>query len=90
MQLHTVDVASSNLADLLDDLQQAETAVAIVDNGKPVALLIKPGDYDGLVETLEVMSDAELVADIEQARADYAAGRTVEGIEAARALRPGA
>ncbi|WP_419944567.1 hypothetical protein [Candidatus Poriferisodalis sp.] len=46
--------------------------MTIVENGKPVALLIRPDDYDGLVETLETMSDAELVADIEQARADYA------------------
>lgn len=90
MQLHTVDVESGNLADLVDGLQQAETAVTIVDNGKPVALLIRPDDYDGLVETLEIMSDAELVADIEQARADYAAGRALEGLEAARALRTGA
>ena len=90
MRLHSVDAASSSLAELLDDLKQAETAVTIVDDGQPVALLIKPDDYDGLVETLEVMSDAELFADIQQARADYAAGRAIEGVEAARALRPGA
>ena len=90
MQLHTVDVESGNLADLVDGLQQAETAVTIVEDGKPVALLIRPDDYDGLVETLEVMSDAELVADVEHARADYAAGRVLEGLEAARALRTSA
>lgn len=90
MQLHTVNVESGNLADLVDGLQRAETAVTIVDNGKPVALLIRPDDYDGLVETLEIMADAELAADIEQARADYAAGRGLEGLKAARALRTGA
>ena len=90
MRLHTVDAASSSLSEILDSLQRADIAVTIVDHGRPVALLIRPDDYDGLVETLEVMADAELVADIEQARADYAAGRVVEGIEAARALRPSA
>ncbi|WP_419947282.1 type II toxin-antitoxin system Phd/YefM family antitoxin [Candidatus Poriferisodalis sp.] len=90
MQLRTVDVESGNLADLVDGLQRAETAVTIVEDGKPVALLIRPADYDGLVETLEIMADAELVADIEQARADYAAGRALDGLEAARALRTGA
>ncbi len=90
MQLHTVDVESGNLADLVDGLQRAEAAVTIVENGKPVALLIRPDDYDGLVETLEIMADAELVADIERARADYAAGRALDGLEAARALRTGA
>lgn len=90
MRLHAFDAASSNLAELLDGLKQADTAVTIVDDGEPVALLIKPDDYDRLMETLEVMSDAELVNDIQNARADYADGRVLEGIDAARALRPSA
>ena len=73
-KLHTVDVESGNLADLVDSLQRAEAAVAVVEYDKPVATLIRPDDYDGLVETLEIVSDAALVAGIEQARAGSAAG----------------
>ncbi|MDE0498535.1 MAG: type II toxin-antitoxin system Phd/YefM family antitoxin [Acidimicrobiaceae bacterium] len=90
MEVRTVDVASGNLAELVGGLQRDDAAVTIVEDGKPVALLIKPDDYDGLLETLEIMSDAELVADIELARADYAAGQVLNGLAAARALRAGA
>ena len=41
-------------------------------------------DYDSLMETLDILSDAEAMAEIRQADADVAAGRisTLEEVEA--------
>lgn len=45
-------------------------------------------DLAALEETLEILSDPEAMADIQEARNEAARGEVIEGVEAVRALRP--
>jgi prevent-host-death family protein len=47
----------------------------ITRNGSRVAVLLGADDYDGLMETLEILSDPVLMAEIRQADDDISAGR---------------
>lgn len=64
------------LADVRRDLskyvEEAVTTHARVDitrNGKRAAVLLAADDYDGLLETLDVLSDADLVRQVHESLA---------------------
>lgn len=46
----------------------------ITRNGKRAAVLLSADDYDSLLETLDVLADANLVRDIRDALAEVEAG----------------
>ena len=49
----------------------------VTRRGKPVAVMISPDDYEGLLETVEILSDKESVKRIKQAKQQVKEGRTV-------------
>lgn len=72
------------LAEVVAEVERTHGRVDIEREGRTVASVV-PADYlESLYETIEIASDPELVAAIEEGDADIAAGRTVslEEIEA--------
>lgn len=49
----------------------------IVKRGKPVAMMISPDDYDGLIETIEILSDKDAARRIKKAKQEIARGKTI-------------
>jgi PHD/YefM family antitoxin component YafN of YafNO toxin-antitoxin module len=50
--------------------------------------LISPEDLAQLEETIDVLQDADALADIREADKAYARGDVIRGVEAVRQLRP--
>jgi prevent-host-death family protein len=50
-------------------------AVTVTDNGKPVMAILPWELYDSLIETIEILSDDELMADIRQANQEIEDGK---------------
>ena len=73
--------------DLSKFVEAAVTTHARIDitrNGKRAAVLLSADDYDSLIETLDVLSDRELVAELQEAIAEVERGEvfTLEEVEA--------
>jgi PHD/YefM family antitoxin component YafN of YafNO toxin-antitoxin module len=51
-------------------------------------VLISPEDFAQIEETIDVLGDAEALADIREADQAYRRGDVVRGVEAVRQLRP--
>ena len=77
-----------HLSEVVDRVEHEHERVTLTRNGRPAAVLISPDDLAQLEETLEVLGDAEALAEIREADAAYARGDVVRGVEAVRALRP--
>lgn len=60
--------------------------VAVVVDGEHVADVVPTGELDRLRETIEVLSDRALMADLVESREGAAAGDTMRGIDAIRAI----
>jgi antitoxin YefM len=45
-------------------------------NGRADVMLISVAEYESMQETLDILGDAEAVADLRQSREDFAAGDT--------------
>jgi antitoxin YefM len=50
-------------------------------------VLLAADDYDAMRETIEILSDPQAMAELAEAEADVAAGRTVPLAEVAEELR---
>ena len=55
----------------------------VTKRGNPVMVLMNPEDYEGLIETIEILSDRSALKRIRQARKEAKAGKTVS-LEALR------
>jgi antitoxin YefM len=49
--------AKSKLLDIIRKIENSDDTVAITKNGVPEAVLLSMNKFEGLVETLEVLSD---------------------------------
>ena len=67
--------AKTHLAKLLADVEALGEEVVITRSGRPAGVLLSLTDYEGLLETLEILADRDLVASIEQGLAEAAAGK---------------
>lgn len=57
------------LSALVDAVSSTEEEVIITKNGRPVAVLVSPAEFESWRETLTVKSDTELMAEIKKGMA---------------------
>ncbi len=49
----------------------------VTKRGKPVAVMLSVDDYEGLLETLEILSDKDTVRRIKKAKKEISEGKTI-------------
>ena len=64
-----------NLANVISDVKAHYERYVVSKRGKPEAVLMSMDDYEGWLETLEIMSDKEAMKDIRQAEKDLKEGK---------------
>jgi prevent-host-death family protein len=64
----------AHLSAYVDSVVRTHERVFLTRQGRRDAVLLSADDLDGLEETLAILSDNELVADLAAARAEAAAG----------------
>ncbi len=86
MVMNTASLATvkAKLSEYVTKVHDTHERVTITRNGEPVAVLISPDDLESLEETLEVMSDPELMARIRQSQEELERGEgyTLEEVTA--------
>jgi len=69
-----ISEVKARLPELVTGVQEREEEVVVTRNGRPAAVLVSYAEFERLKETLDVLSDPDLMRQIEQSRAFYAAG----------------
>jgi antitoxin YefM len=64
----------ARFSELVDRVQRQQDRVIVTRNGKPAAVLISADDLESLEETLAVMSDRSITAQIRESQKAAAAG----------------
>jgi len=67
--------ARAQLSKLVDDAVRTHERIEVTRNGRRAVVILSADDYDSLIETLDILSDAEAMAAIRESDADIAAGR---------------
>lgn len=65
------------LPNVIKSIDEKLDRYIITKRGQPVVVMMSIDDYEGLMETLEIMSDQDLVKSIKQGEKDIAEGRTI-------------
>ncbi len=70
--------AKSKLLDLVRSLHDTEDTIAITKNGIPEAVLMSMHKFEGLLETIEVLADADAMAQLKDSMEDVRKDRLVD------------
>ena len=69
--------ARSRLSEIVEDVESTGVETIITKHGRPAAVIVGHEEYESLIETLNILSDSDTMAAIEEAEADLAAGNLV-------------
>lgn len=64
----------NRFSEVVDTVEREQSRVVVTRHGKPAAVVISVDDLESLEETLEILSDPVLMAEIRQGQAELAAG----------------
>ena len=65
----------THLTELIVGVEEREEEIVVTKNGRPAAILVNVQEYSRLKETLDVLSDPELMKQIGQSHTFYRRGR---------------
>lgn len=67
-----ISEVKTHLPELVTGVEEREEEILVTRKGKPTAVLMSYAEYERLHETLDVLSDAVLMRQIQQSREFYA------------------
>lgn len=73
----TLSDAKARLARLLAEVEELGDRFVITRSGKPTGVLVSVEEYEGLLETLEILSDPSLAEAVREGLEDVEAGRVL-------------
>lgn len=73
----SITEAKTRLLDLVRDLKEKYDVVAITKNGAPAAVLLSMDKFEGLLETIDILSDEKVMKSFRRSLREARAGRWV-------------
>lgn len=64
MKILPLSEVKMKLSQLVEEISSLDEEITITRNGKPVAIIVSPDEFDSWKETLAIRADAELMAEI--------------------------
>lgn len=77
----------ANLSKLVDEAVRTHLRIEVTRQGRRAAVILSAEDYDSIMETLDVLSDPDLMKDLREGEADIARGDYHTLDEVAREMR---
>jgi antitoxin YefM len=71
----TLSHAKAQLAKLLSDVERLGEEVIITRSGRPIGILLSLEEYEGLIETLEILADPDLSQSVRNGLDDVETGK---------------
>lgn len=75
MTILTATEAKAHFLQLIRDSGRRSERFLITKSGKPVAVMMNADEFEGWLETLEIMSDKKGLKELRKAKAELAQGR---------------
>ena len=81
MQALPLSEVKMKLSQLVEEVSSLDEEITITRNGKPVAIIVSPDEFDSWKETLAIRADAELMAEIRRGLEDIKKKRKLYTLE---------
>jgi len=86
MTTQSLAAVKAHFSQIIDEVAGTHERVTVTRNGTPVAVILAIEDYESLMETLEILSDPEAVAEIRQAESQMRDGEFYDEAQVRAAL----
>jgi len=80
-QFVSVTEAKNRLLDMIRRLAEKDEILAITRGGVPAAVVLSPERYEGILETIEILSDSQAMKSLRRSLAKARKGRWVSDEE---------
>jgi len=70
-----ISEVKARLPELVTGVQERDEEVVVTRNGRPAAVLVSYAEFESLKETLDVLSDPELMRQISRSNTFFATGK---------------
>ena len=81
MKIIPLSEVKMKLSQLVEEVSSLDEEITITRNGKPVAIIVSPDEFDSWKETLAIRADAELMAEIRRGLEDIKKKRKLYTLE---------
>jgi antitoxin YefM len=76
-QIIPISEVKRNLLPLIKKIQKLNETIAVTRNGRAAAVLLSIEEYEGLLETLEILSDPKLVKILRKSKKEAKTGKFI-------------
>ncbi len=77
MLTKTLSEVKAHLPQILTEVEDLGESVVVTRSGRPAGVILPVDEYEGLMETLEILSDSEALEGIRRGLADIESGNVV-------------
>jgi len=70
-----ISEVKARLPELVNGVAEREEEIIVTRNGRPAAMLVSYAEYERLKETLDILSDPEMMRQIRESETEIAAGK---------------
>jgi prevent-host-death family protein len=81
MKVLPLSEVKMKLSQLVEEVSSLDEEITITRNGKPVAIIVSPDEFDSWKETLAIRADAELMEEIRRGLEDIKKKRKLYTLE---------
>ena len=65
------------LLDIVKEMEQDDSTIAVTKNGEPVSVLMSVARYESLLDTIEILADRKIVEARVASKRDFERGRVL-------------
>jgi len=69
-----ITTIKKNFLNIIKDMADEDSTVTVTKNGVPVGIMMTPNRYEGLLETIEILSDSKILKSLAASRRDFRSG----------------
>ena len=73
-QILPVTKVKRNLLDIIRSMEEQEATIALTGNGEPVNVMMPLSRYEALLETIDILSDRQILRALEKSKKDFKSG----------------
>lgn len=70
-----ITTIKKNLLDIIKDMADEDSTITVTKNGIPVGIMMTPDHYEGLLETIEILSDPKILKALAASGNDFRSNR---------------
>jgi antitoxin YefM len=67
--------AKKELLDIVKEMTDEDSTIAVTKNGVPVSVMMTPDRYEGLLETIEILANPEIIKSLVKSEKEFRSGK---------------